>query len=265
MRKIQIITGASSGMGREYALQLSESNIQTETWLFARREEDLMQVSEELISSSNKSVIVRVFSLDIAGKIGCESVLKILKTEYKKEAFVIETLVNNAGFGTYGTFLDTEIERQLSMIDINVYTLTALCHFCLDYMKEGSSIINVASLGSFLPLGNFAVYAASKAYVLSFTAALAAELADKKIYVQALCPGPVSTNFANVASKGAREKVLHGKSAKKVVQHSLKCMKKKKHFAIMAFKWKFKAFMSRFVGRYAGARFTFLYCKRPSN
>ena len=134
MRKIQIITGASSGMGREYALQLSESNIQTETWLFARREEDLMQVSEEIISSSNKSVIVRVFSLDIAGKIGCESVLKILKTEYKKEAFVIETLVNNAGFGTYGTFLDTEIERQLSMIDINVYTLTATCHFCFYFI-----------------------------------------------------------------------------------------------------------------------------------
>ena len=149
------------------------------------------------------------------------------------------------------------------MVDLNCASLTGICGLCIPLMEKGSSIINVSSLAAFLPLGNFAVYAATKSYVLSFSVALAAELRDKGIKVTALCPGSVSTNFANVASNGARKEVLHGKSPEKVVAHCIKKARKGERIVLWAFKWKFTAFMSRFIGRYFGARFTFLHNKRP--
>ena len=94
--------------------------------------------------------------------------------------------------------------------------------------------------------------------------ALAAEVADSGIFVSTVCPGPVDTEFANVASNGAREKVIDGKSPKKVVEHCLKTVRRGKRIAVMAPKWKFKAFMSRFVGRYFFARYTYIHDKRPS-
>ncbi|MBQ0052120.1 MAG: short-chain dehydrogenase, partial [Treponema sp.] len=98
----------------------------------------------------------------------------------------------------------------------------------------------------------------------SFTVALAAELKDKEIKVTALCPGSVSTDFANVASNGARKEVLHGKDPVKVVSHCLKKSRQGSHNIVLwAAKWKATAFMSRFVSRYAGARFTYLFNKRP--
>ncbi len=181
------------------------------------------------------------------------------------DGLTISLLVNNAGFGTYGEFASTDTMREMQMIDLDCTTLTGITGFALPYMKKGSRIINTASLASFMPLGNFAVYGACKAYVLSFSVALAAELKPKGISVTALCPGPVSTEFADVASKGARKEVRHGLSPEKTVAHCLKASRRKKLYSMFAFKWKFKAIMSRFIGRYAGAWFTFKYCKRPSN
>ena len=172
-------------------------------------------------------------------------------------------LVNNAGFGTYGPFAETDIDREMQMIELNCTSLTGVCGIALPYLTKGSSIINTASLAAFLPLGNFAVYAATKAYALSFSIALAAELKDRGIQVCALCPGSVSTNFANVASNGKRKEVLHGKDPVKVVRHCLKANHRGKKTALWALKWRFTAFMSRFVGRYTGARYTYLYAKRP--
>jgi short-subunit dehydrogenase len=130
-------------------------------------------------------------------------------------------------------------------------------------MDKFSRIINTASLASYMPLGNFAVYGACKAFVLSFTVALAAELKEKGIRVTALCPGPVSTEFANVASNGVRKKVRHGLSAEKTVAHCLKKSRRGKLYSVMALKWKVQAYGSRFVGRYAVARFTYKFVKRP--
>ena len=178
-------------------------------------------------------------------------------------SFVIDTLVNNAGFGTYGPFEETPVERELEMVELNITSLTGICGAALPYLDSGSSIINVASLAAYIPLGNFAVYAASKSYVRSFSLALAAELKDKGIHVLALCPGSVSTEFANVASNGARKEVLGGKPVDKVVRHALICQQKGKKIALWAFKWKFNAFMSRFVGHYFFARHTYLHEKRP--
>ena len=265
MKQLIIITGASSGMGAEFARQLADEYTKkqeaAEFWLIARTEANLEKVAEDV---RRDGITVRLFPMDVKGMEGVRKLAMHLGVESEVGPYTISVLVNNAGFGTYGTFEDTNMLREIEMIDVNCSALTGICGICLPHMGEGSRIINVASLASFLPLGNFAVYGATKAYVLSFTLALRAEVEDKGVKVTALCPGPVSTNFANVASNGARKEVRHGLSAKKTVAHCLRCSRRNKAVAIMAFKWKFKAFMSRFVGKAAGARFTYLFCKRPS-
>lgn len=262
MRKITIITGASSGMGAEFARQITRDTESTELWLFARNKEKLDAIKAE-IETEGDSPKIKCVPMNLAGKEGVNLFKTFLATEKISGGFEIDMLVNNAGFGTYGEFSETPLDRELEMIDLNCTALTGICGSVLPYLHENSSIINVASLAAFLPLGNFAVYAATKAFVLSFSVALAAELTDKKIRVSALCPGSVSTDFANVASNGARKEVLHGKDPVAVVAHCLKSAKKGKRIILWSFKWKFTAFMSRFIGRYLGARYTFKYNKRP--
>lgn len=294
MKKISIITGASSGMGVCFARKLAEENAffntaVDELWLIARREDRLRETAEliktdyEVFLSSKDSGSketrniherkiwpeTRIFTLDLNGTEGALAFKKLLKAEEEaakdKGGFTISVLVNNAGFGTYGEFADTDTLREMQMIDVNCTALTGITGFALPYMTCGSRIIFTASLASFLPLGNFAVYGASKAYVLSFAVALAAELKSKGIKVTALCPGPVSTEFANVASNGARPKVKHGLSPEKTVEHCLRASRRGKLYSMRFFKWRFKAAASRFVGRYLGAWFTYRFCKRPSN
>ena len=264
MKEITIITGASSGLGAEFARQIyaeTEENGGTrELWLIARSRENLESVAVEL---SGKHVAVRIFPIDLGSIEGVHRMRSVLEEEAKAEEFAISMLINNAGFGTYGPFAETDTDREMQMVELNCTALTGICGIALPYLRRGSRIINTASLAAFLPLGNFAVYAATKAYALSFSVALAAELRDAGIDVCALCPGSVSTNFANVASNGKRKEVLHGKDPVKVVRHCLKASRKGKKIALWALKWKFTAFMSRFVSRYAGARFTFRFNKRP--
>lgn len=264
MKKLTIITGASSGLGAEFARQiyadLQETSDPQELWLIARNRENLEEVAAEL---TGKTVSVRVFNMDISASDGVHKVKTLLEVEEEAGEFTLDLLVNNAGFGTYGPFAETDIDREMQMIDLNCTTLTGICGIALPYLARGSRIINTASLAAFIPLGNFAVYAATKAFVLSFSVALSAELKDAGITVSALCPGSVSTNFANVASNGKRKEVLHGKDPVKVVRHCLKASRKGKRIVLWAAKWKCTAFMSRFVSRYAGARWTYLFNKRP--
>ncbi len=260
MKRIIVVTGASSGIGKEFALQLVQSRNCDEIWLMARRKDKLEDLAGQL------AVPARVIDADLSGEQGVKRFASLLADEKKraKDGFTIDTLVNNAGFGTYGPFADTALARQLDMISLNVVSLTGICHAALPFLARGSRVINVASLAGFIPLGNFAVYAASKAYVLSFSVALAAELADAGVFVSTVCPGPVDTEFALVASNGARERVVDGKSPDAVVRHCLRGIERGKRVSIMAAKWRFKAFMSRFVGRYFFARLTWVTDKRPS-
>lgn len=278
MKRIAIITGASSGMGTEFTkeLFLNSENYKfgkfDEIWILARRSDRLKNLKYDLEKaaendSSKEYPEITAIEIDLSGTKGVTAFNAILKTTKKVESknggFEIGLLVNNAGFGTYGEFTETPLDKELEMIDTNCSTLTGLCGLAIPFMNEKSTIINVASLAAFLPLGNFAVYAATKSYVLSFSVALAAELKDKGIHVLAMCPGSVSTEFANVASNGARKEVLHGYPADKTVKHALKCASNKKHIALWAPKWKITAFFSRFIGRFFGARFTFIHNKRP--
>ena len=278
MKRIAIITGASSGMGSEFTKELfmNSENYKfgkfDEIWILARRSDRLKNLKYDLEKAAENNCSkeypeITAIEIDLSGTKGVTAFNAILKTTKKVESknggFEIGLLVNNAGFGTYGEFTETPLDKELEMIDTNCSTLTGLCGLAIPFMNEKSTIINVASLAAFLPLGNFAVYAATKSYVLSFSVALAAELKDKGIHVLAMCPGSVSTEFANVASNGARKEVLHGYPADKTVKHALKCASNKKHIALWAPKWKITAFFSRFIGRFFGARFTFIYNKRP--
>ncbi len=278
MKRIAIITGASSGMGSEFTkeLFLNSENYKfgkfDEIWILARRSDRLKNLKYDLEKAAENNCSkeypeITAIEIDLSGTKGVTAFNAILKTTKKVESknggFEIGLLVNNAGFGTYGEFTETPLDKELEMIDTNCSTLTGLCGLAIPFMNEKSTIINVASLAAFLPLGNFAVYAATKSYVLSFSVALAAELKDKGIHVLAMCPGSVSTEFANVASNGARKEVLHGYPADKTVKHALKCASNKKHIALWAHKWKITAFFSRFIGRFFGARFTFIHNKRP--
>lgn len=262
MKRIIIITGASSGMGAEFARQIyAQKSIENrEMWLIAREADKLSEFAKTL---SGKNITVRTFATDLCGADGAGHIKDILDAEHRKGKFVIDLLINNAGFGTYGPFVETDPKREMMMVDLNCTALTGICGFALPHMQRGGRIINVASLAAFLPLGNFAVYAATKSYVLSFSIALAAELKERGISVCAMCPGSVSTNFANVASNGKRTEVLHGCDPCRVVAHALRASERGRKIALWRPKWKIVAFMSRFIGRYVGARFTYLFNKRP--
>lgn len=261
MKNIAIITGASSGIGKEFTFQVAQKYTFDEIIIIARREDKLKEIADELNSKLNKKII-RPVPMDITGQKGAETFKKFIDSESEIE---IGLLINNAGFGTYGPFAETSITRQMEMIDLNCTALTGICGAALPYLHKGSVIINTASLAAFLPLGNFAVYAASKSYVLSFSIALAAELKDKGIKVCALCPGSVSSEFANVASNGARKEVKGGFPPKKVVAQCLRRAFKGKKTSLYRPKWNFTAFMSHFIGRYMCARYTYKFNKRPHN
>lgn len=269
MKNVAIITGASSGLGEEFTKQISLKSDYDEIWIIARRKEKLEELSKKINESKNFK-LVRPVPMDISGKDGVQRFKTFIEKEdaalRKIESGIeIKLLINNAGFGTYGPFAETSPDREMDMIDLNCTSLTGMCGICLPYMKKEAVLINTASLAAFLPLGNFAAYAASKSYVLSFSLALAAELKERGIKVCALCPGSVSTEFANVASNGARKEVKGGFPPQKVVTQCIKRAFKGRRVSLYRTKWKFSAFMSRFISGYAGARFTYKYNKRPHN
>ncbi|MBQ1713221.1 MAG: SDR family NAD(P)-dependent oxidoreductase [Treponema sp.] len=277
MKKIIVVTGASSGMGASFARQLAEESAgflrsgktqaaSDEIWIVARRKDRLEALKKEIEGLGEGIPFVRVIDMDISGRDGARALGKLFSDEASaEESLFINVLVNNAGFGTYGEFAETDVEREMEMVDLDCTSLTGITGYALPFMGKGSRLINTASLASFLPLGNFAVYGACKAYVLSFTVALAAELKQKGIRVTALCPGPVSTEFANVASRGARKEVKHGLSAEKTVAHCIRKSRRGSLYALMAFKWKIASWASKLVPRYACAWFTYKFNKRPSN
>ncbi|MGO5052279.1 SDR family NAD(P)-dependent oxidoreductase [Lachnospiraceae bacterium LCP25S3_G4] len=188
--KIAVVTGASSGMGREFVKQIEDLYVGlNEIWVLARRGERLEALEHELKTP------LRIFSLDLGEKNSFCKVQEVLE-EVKPD---IRMLVNAAGFGKIGKVEELDIKDQTEMIDINCRALTNMTYICLPYMSNGSRIVNLASAASFVPQPNFVVYAASKSYALSFSRGLNEEVEPKNIFVTAVCPGPVDTEFFDVA------------------------------------------------------------------
>lgn len=189
MKRIGIVTGASSGMGREFVYELLRSQKIEELWLIARREERLARLVDQF------GVSVRSFPLDLTKM---ESFRTLEQSLFAEKPGIVY-LVNAAGAGRMGKIEEISCEGHAMMADLNVRALTCMSRICLPYMTEGSHIIELCSGSAFLPQPGFATYAASKAYVLSFSRALGQELKKRKISVTAVCPGPVDTEFFQAA------------------------------------------------------------------
>lgn len=209
--KIAVVTGASSGMGREFAVQIDKKYGKLdEIWLIARRKERLMELEKEL------RMPARVFAMDMTDDNDMKAFAECLKENNPD----IKMLVNCAGYGKVGRFDELDIYEQAGMIDINCKALTLFTGICLPYVSTHSRIINAASAAAFSPQPGFNVYAATKAYVLSFSRALNAELKSRKVTVTALCPGPVDTEFFNIA--GTKGMKLKYSDPAKVVTKAIK-------------------------------------------
>ncbi len=182
--KIAVVTGASSGLGREFVKVLSDKSID-EIWLIARRLDKLEE------AASQSKLPTRTVEADITKAEDIEKIHNLLR----KLNAEISLLINNAGCGKLGYFEEIKKEDTLTMIRLNCESLTALSHIALEFMKPGSQIINICSIASFVPNARMAVYSSTKAFVMSLSRALRFELKPKGINVMAVCPGPMDTEF----------------------------------------------------------------------
>ena len=190
-----LVTGASAGLGEEFATQLAPRL--SRLILVARRQDVLEEVAKSLRAKFELEVVV--ISADIAKSEERER----LHREVAEKGWEVDVLVNNAGLGDYGEFSSSEWARNEAMLRVNCEALTHLVHLFLPAMiaREGGAFVNISSLASTLPIPDFAVYAATKAYVSSFSEALRMEVRELGIEVLAVCPGPVKTEFGGVAAR----------------------------------------------------------------
>ena len=246
-----LVTGASSGIGREFARRLSAMGY--ELILTARRTERLEQLKEELKTPA------RIITADLSQEQDCFALYEQTKDDG------IDVLINCAGFGVFGPFLQTELKRELQMNDVNiraVHIFTKL--FCRDFVKRGSGrILNVASSAAFQPGPLLSSYYASKAYVLRLTEALAEELrrSGSRVTVSALCPGPVETEFDNVADVKFSMK---GISAGRAAQIGLQGLFAGKTVIVPGAMMKTALFFERFLPERAVVRIAYRVQRRKS-
>jgi uncharacterized protein len=193
MNKTALITGASTGIGFEFAKLLAADGYNLV--LIARDEQKLREISASLASKFDISVKIYAKDLSVTGDI------ETLVHQIREVAGTIEVLVNNAGFGLAGAFVDTDLARELEMIQLNVVSLVIFTKLWAKEMvqRKGGKILNIASTAAFQPGPLMAIYYATKAFVLSFSEALAEELKGSGVTVTALCPGPTATQFSKRA------------------------------------------------------------------
>lgn len=225
---VAIITGASSGIGKEFVSQLNThfTNI-TEIWAIARRENLLNELKEKT------TIPVRAIPMDLTNE-NCFTELEELLKQSGKD---VGLLINCAGYGKFGGYADIENSAALGMIDLNCRALVGITNVVIPFMKSGAKILQVCSISSFQPLPLMAVYAASKVFVLNYSRALWVELKPKGISVTALCPGWVDTPFFATATKtqnpGAVTNYTFMQTPQRVVKQALKATKKGKMVTIV--------------------------------
>lgn len=230
-----LITGASNGMGRDFAIELSKKGY--DLVLVARSKEKLEKLRDELVTN----VTIEVMDLSIK-----ENVYKL----YEKHKNQIDLLINNAGFGTFGKFVDTDLDNEINMIDLNITTYHILTKlFLQDFVSKNSGrILNVASSAAFEPGPLMSTYYATKSYVYNLSMGIYEELRrdNKNIKIHILCPGPVDTGFNERAKVKFGVKSLKSKD---VVKYTLKCMEKNKLIIIPGLVMKLGVFATRIFPR----------------
>jgi len=229
---LALITGASSGIGRDMARFLSKRGY--DLILVARRKERLEELKKEFNTN------VEIICADVSDKDNCFEIYEKVKDKD------IDILINNAGFGIFGEFTDIDIEKELNMIDVNIKAVDILTKLFLKAFKAKNKgyILNVASSAAFLPGPLLSSYYATKAYVLRLTEAIYEELRREKsdVYVGVLCPGPVNTEFNNVANV---KFALKGLSSEYVAEYAINKMFKKKLVIVPGFIMKCARFLTK--------------------
>lgn len=219
--KTAIITGASSGLGQEFVRQLRDTFPEIEAcWIIARR-------TDRLEAITVPGLELKPIALDLTGPEAIETLSALLKKEQPE----VSLLVGNAGCGYLGNFGDSPLEEQLRMLDLNIRALTAVTHTVLPLMPQGSHIIHISSIASFVPNPRMSIYSATKFYVSAFSRGLHEELKPRKISVTAVCPGPMDTEFIQLGRIKGNSKtfdILPYCDPKKVVRGALKAAKKGK-------------------------------------
>ena len=222
--KIAVITGASSGMGRDFAIAIDKEYDLDEIWVIARRKERLDELSGECRAA------VRAVALDLMDTDSYDIYSELLKEAEPDVRF----LVNAAGFGLFGEFTGMDLKKQLDIVELNDKALTAVTYLTLPYMKEGSHIINLASNSSWQPVPYMNIYAASKAYVMSFSRALGMELRGRRIHVMAVAPGWIKTEFFDTAVHDDTIRYFDRYyTSKQVIDRAMKDLKKGKPVSIL--------------------------------
>ena len=246
--KYVLITGASSGIGKELAKQFAKNGYNL--LLVARRKELLESLKEELLN--DYSCNVEILDKDVSEN------PKAIYDYCVENNLKISVLINNAGFGDYGKFMDSDLDKYMEMIELNNKSLVALTYHFLKDMKEDGygHIINVGSVASFMPGPYMAVYYATKAFVMSFSLALREELKNENIHVSVLCPAPTKTDFWKVAN-GETTSVydnLFARTAADAADTGFKMFRQNKAFAIDGLAYKVMIGIVRYMPLELAAR-----------
>ena len=199
--RIAIVTGASSGLGKEFATEIIENYRELdEIWLIARRKERLDEIRQKYPEKK-----IRAVPLDL-GKEESFAELKKIMDENNPD---IRILVSNAGVGTRGKFDEKDLKSQLDMINLNINGCVAVTRLCLPYMKKGAFIVETGSVCSFVPNPSMAVYSGTKAFVLYFSRAIRNELKQRGINVCALCPGNMASEMAILSEQEGKRSIVN--------------------------------------------------------
>ena len=243
MPQTAVVTGAASGLGYELTLLLAKDKY--DLVLVDVANDKLVEVKYNIEKKYNCNV--QIIEADLSKTNSAEFVYKQLKNK------TITVLINNAGFGVFGSFINTSWEREANMLNLHIITVTHLTKLVLKDMvkRNAGKILNVSSLAAFMPGPMMALYYASKSYVLSFSEAIANELKGTGVSVTALCPGQTNTGFQKVVSHSASDNKINFNIAcpKKVARYGYNAMHKGKVVAVPGFFNKFLSNVPRFLTR----------------
>lgn len=250
MPDVALITGASAGIGEVYARRLAERG--HDLVLVARRADRL----EALAATLRERCRVRalVVPVDLQAPTGPEEVFR----RVQEAGLAVGLLVNNAGYGNWGRFAECELAKELGQIDLNLRALVALTRLFLPAMlaRRSGIVVNVGSVAGFLPVPYFSTYAATKAFLLSFTHALAAEVAGDGVHVMVVCPGGTATEFQAVSGRDRSGRDDGQMTAEQVVDIALADLDRRRRVSVTGLRNKVMSFFADLAPRRLAARVT---------